>query len=158
MLGKSVYKSFLELNWLEIERKESNPSQFWHRIRDHANRAINELILLANKLPDEKQEQIFNYVNMKELIESVLTKTDDHTIPDEELSDVRRTQLAALLVEEGVKVCIKKYKSLFSETPTLAEPIIDQLNKAKGICRDSIYSRPKSAKKCCRQRELNIFV
>ena len=47
-------KKINERNWLEIEKQESNPTQMWHRLRDNAKKAINDLILLSQKLPEDK--------------------------------------------------------------------------------------------------------
>jgi hypothetical protein len=47
MLENETYRKLRERNWLEIVRKESNPSQFWHRIRDNVRKTIDQLALLA---------------------------------------------------------------------------------------------------------------
>lgn len=140
MLGNGPRSRISERNWLDIKGRESNPYQFWHRIRGQANTAINDLVLLANKLPEEKQEEIFSYANMKRLVESVLAKKDKYMTAPDKLSDVRRTQLAALLVEEGLKICMEKYESLLSETPPLTEPTTDHLNRTKTICKEIAYA------------------
>jgi hypothetical protein len=128
----------MQHDWLAIIRNERNPTQFWQRIRSQVDRAIDQLSLLAKKLPDDKQEQVFGYYNLKRLIISLLNK-DNYADSVDETSDTRRTQLAALLVEEGIKLCIKKYELLLSETPALTGPTIEHLNKAIDICKDIAY-------------------
>ena len=54
-------------------RQDSNPTQTWNRIRDKANRGINDLILLAQKLPNDKQEELFNINNIKN-IQQIISK------------------------------------------------------------------------------------
>jgi hypothetical protein len=142
----------MQHDWLAITRNERNPSQFWYRIRNQMNRAINQLSLLAKKIPDDKQKEIFSYDNIKRLIISLLNK-DDYADPIDELSDSRRTQLAALLIEEGIKVCIKKYELLLSETPALTGPTIDHLNKAKDICKDIAYKVDLNQRKFVTEKE-----
>ena len=61
MLKKHMRKKILEHDWLEIEKQESNPTQTWHRLRDMTIRAINDLTLLAQKLPEDKQKEIFTH-------------------------------------------------------------------------------------------------
>jgi hypothetical protein len=151
MLGKAARSRILERNWLDVEKRESNPYQFWHRIRDQANTGLRDLVLLANKLPEDKQDEIFNYINMKRLVASVLAHPDKPP-------DVRRTHLAALLVEEGLKVCIEKYESLLSETPQLTEPTIDHLKKTKLYCKEIAYAVDLDERKFVReQKELHYL-
>jgi hypothetical protein len=157
MLENSTYRKFIEHDWVHIWNNESNPSQFWHRIRTQANRAINQLIKLANKLPDEKQQEIFNYSDMKKFIISILEK-GNYADPMDELSDARRTQLAALLVEEGIKVCIKKYELLHNETRTLTEPTTIHLNKAKDICKEIAYIVDLNQRKLAAEQEKLIHL
>lgn len=157
MLENSTYRKFIEHNWVDIWNNESNPSQFWHRIRTQVNRAINQLIKLANKLPDEKQQEIFNYSDMKKFIISILKK-DNYADLIDELSDARRTQLAALLVEEGIKLCIKKYELLHNETPTLTEPTTIHLNKAKDICKEIAYIVDLNQRKLVAEQEKLIYL
>jgi hypothetical protein len=152
MLENETYRKLRERNWLEIVRKESNPSQFWHRIRDNVRKTIDQLALLATKLPDDKQEEIFNYGDIKKLITSIFTKNNSSS-PIDELSDARRTHLAALLVEEGMKVCIKKYELLLNDTPALTEPTIRELNRAKDICKEIAYKVDLNQRKLAIQKE-----
>lgn len=150
MLGNSIRSRISERNWLDVEKKESNPYQFWHRIRSQANTAISDLVLLANKLPEDKQEEIFSYNNVKKLIESILPK---NLTSGDESSDVRSIQLAALFVEEGLKVCKEKYESLLSETPPLTEPTIDRLHETNRICKEIAYAVDLQQRKFVRKEE-----
>ena len=68
MLGPSTRKKFVEHNWEYIQKHDSNPSQTWNRIRGIANTGLRDLALLAEKLPDEKLQEIFTDKNMDTLI------------------------------------------------------------------------------------------
>jgi hypothetical protein len=101
---------------------------------------INDLILLGEKLPDEKQREIFNDKNIFRLMRSIIRK---HDIEDIERVDgrfdARRTSLAATLVMLGTLVCIEQYELLMKDTPNLGKPTISHLNQSVGICRDIAY-------------------
>jgi hypothetical protein len=122
-------------------RQESNPTQTWHRIRDKANTMINDLMLLGEKLPDEKQREIFNEKNIFGLMRSIIWKHDIDDIEKrlEGAYDARRTALAELLVVLGTGVCIEQYKLLMKDTPNLGEPTISHLSQSIAICRDIAY-------------------
>jgi hypothetical protein len=109
MLGNSVRKRLSEHKWLDLMQRDSNPTQTWKRTRSQAQTAIDDLVLLANSLPDDKQEQIFNYENVNRLITSML-RQPFWIDPDHDQLDGRRTQLAALLAEKGLERCIIQLK------------------------------------------------
>ena len=64
MLHNSVKSRLRERNWIEFEKKESNPSQSWRRMKNDSINAINELALIAQKAPEDKQNEIFDYKNV----------------------------------------------------------------------------------------------
>jgi hypothetical protein len=147
MLGKELRKKLNERKWADIIRKDSNPTQTWHRLRKQANLALNDLALLARKLPDDKQDEIFDD-KIKGFIESILV-TD--RIRDESINDpyfdtpvsnnlgYRRTKLAALVVKECIDLCVFQYKQLFRDTPSLNKPIVEHLERSKSMCDDISY-------------------
>src|SRR5215210_4991305 len=92
-----------EQNWLSIIEEDSNATQTWKRLRDKAIIAINDLKLLAEKLPDDKQEEIFNKLAIDKLVNSILFPLRKDFDYDE--YDSRRTGLAALLAEKGIRKC-----------------------------------------------------
>jgi hypothetical protein len=53
-------KKISERNWFDIEKQDSNHTQTWQRLKNHSITAINDLILLANRLPEDKQKEIFS--------------------------------------------------------------------------------------------------
>lgn len=73
MLGKPLRKKLKEhKSWDSATAKDSNPSQTWRRNRDKATRAIDDLGLMASKLDDEKQNEIFTADRLATFIESLL--------------------------------------------------------------------------------------
>jgi hypothetical protein len=142
MLGKLFRKRLLTQNWRDIMTQESNPTQSWHRIRDKANRMINDLILLGEKMPDEKQGEIFDEEKIFRLMRSILWKHDIDDIENtfEGISlDGRRTALSSLMVMVATEVCVEQYKLLMKDTPNLAEPTISHVRQSAAICRDIAY-------------------
>jgi hypothetical protein len=112
------------------------------RHKEHSITAINDLSLIAHKLPEEIVSEIFNYDRVKKLIESILNRENspDHSdIVGSSDMNSRRTYLAALLVEKGIKICIEKYVAQNRETPLLTEATVGQLNQAIKICNEIAY-------------------
>jgi hypothetical protein len=157
---KGIKKKLRERNWQDIARKDSNPSGMLARFKSQCRNAITELTLLASRLPNEEQESIFDYDNIQALIEAMLQgnseglhsyfKANDKSIfkgNDRDYDNKfnsRITHTAALLVREGVKLCIDQYKSKLEQDSRLNQATIDKLNDAAEIC-DAIafklYSR-----------------
>ena len=123
-------KQLNEQNWLSIIEEDSNATQTWKRLRDKAITAINDLILLAGKLPDDKQEEIFNKLNIDKLANSILfplRKDFDYAEYDS-----RRTRLAAILAEKGIRKCISQTNKIIR--PDLSEDLITALRGSISKC------------------------
>src|SRR5215831_6325236 len=150
MLQTGTLRRLREHNWLEIARNESNLSDTTTRLRSQSDRAINEFVLLATKLPNENQSDIFSYKNVGDLIKSILRGNNeglhhyskaenkgvfrgDNVQYDHDF-DSRITHLAALLVKEGVNICISQYKTKVEQDSRLNQAIIDKLNAAVEAC------------------------
>jgi hypothetical protein len=139
-----------EQNWREIARKDMNPSDTLFRFREQSSKAINELILLANKLPNEEHEKIFYYDKIEGLMQAILhgnneglhyySKATDKSIftGDDMHHDnnfnSRITHIAALFVREGIKICIGQYKAKIEQDSRLNQATIEKLNNAAEIC------------------------
>jgi len=138
MLRKQMRKKILEHSWLELEKHESNPTQTWRRIRDEMVSAIDDIILLAQKLPEDKQKEIFTHSRIDGLIQNMLYKGDLYHFQDhyQDIFDPRRSELAAILVERGVHLNSVQYRLLNKDTLSLVEPTINHLNQSVSICKD----------------------
>ena len=135
MLTKDTHRRLKEHGWLEIEKKHSNPYVALNRFKHQATEAIDDLTLIAQKLPDATLKDIFNYTNIKKLTSAVLNDNellvgDSTTTAD----DVRRLQLATLLVEIGIQTCIEQYQSKIEQDSILNELTISHLSRAREIC------------------------
>jgi hypothetical protein len=138
MLHKSIRRELTEQSWLQVEKNDSNPRLKLKRLKDQSIRAINDLSLIARKLPEQTQTEIFDYEVLKRLIEAILNvNSDEHS--DFAGSDPRRTYLGALLAEEGIKLCTRAYITQNRETPVLTDATVDQLNKTIKICNEIAY-------------------
>jgi hypothetical protein len=133
-------KKLLERNSVDLFENESNPSQMLRRLRDEGNRAINDLALLAQRLPADTFKDIFNYANISKLIKSLFSETEfdggNTTL------DVQKTELASLLARVGINFCIKQYEQNIETNSVLNESTIAQLNKSIDIC-DTIAFKMK---------------
>ena len=125
MLGQSTRKKLENNEWGEYIQKDSNPSQTWHRIRIQANRAINDLITLATKLPDEKQDEVFTYDNVELLFRNILAGSSK--------LNLRKAKLAELFVRHGIIYFIFEYNKIQSNE-TLREPVKKELQDAMILC------------------------
>lgn len=124
-------KQLNEQNWLNIIEKDSNATQTWKRLRDKAITAMNDLILLAEKLPNDKQEEIFNRPNIDKLANSILFPLRKDFDYDE--YDSRRTRLAAILAEKSIRKCISQTSKIVRR-PEFIEDLITGLRKSISNC------------------------
>lgn len=124
-------------NWIEFGKEESNPSQAWRRIRDSSINAINDLALIAQKVPEDKQNEIFGYKNIEKLLISIFGNKSDYYI--HKTFSLRQLELASLLVEVGTSVCKSQIQKLNIDTPALAEATINHLDKSVDICKNVSY-------------------
>ena len=72
MLQRRVRKRINEQNWIDMLQEDTNSSLTVKRLVDKAQRAINDLTLLARKMPNEKLAEVFVYDNLKGFIEAIL--------------------------------------------------------------------------------------
>ncbi|CAN5499098.1 hypothetical protein BH18THE2_BH18THE2_25580 [soil metagenome] len=137
MLSKHMRKKLLERTLLEIEKKESNPTQMWSRLRNTCVRAIDDLILVAKKLPEDKQKEIFTPHKIDEFVSCLLYRGDTYPYPH--IFNPHKAELASRLVERGVSLNSYQFHLLNRGTPSLVEPTSNHLKQAVSICRDISY-------------------
>jgi len=136
---------------------EGNPSQTWLRLRARIRVVIDDLKLLAQKLPDDKQEQVFSYEMFYDLIScllgnehvtrsfpksQLLTKTPLNSLTRDENLDPRRTKLALAFVTHSLWK-FKKQCGLMETNRIFLEQLIEPLEQADSIC-DAIYDKVRS--------------
>jgi|SRR5215217_1907072 len=104
---------------MEKDERERN---HWHKLP----------YILAEKLPNDKQEEIFNIHNIDKLTNSILFPLRKDFDYDED--DSRRTRLAAILAKKGIRKCISQYSKI--TRPQLSEDLITSLRKSISKCND----------------------
>jgi hypothetical protein len=137
MLSKQMRKKLNEHSWLWIEKQESNPSQTWQRLKKQSVTAINDLTLLANKLPEDKQEEIFSPNRIEDLIAQIIHIgffSQSH-----ENFNSRKSEIASRLTKRGIDLNIDQYVNSSPETPSLIKPTLDHLKQTVDICSDISY-------------------
>jgi hypothetical protein len=123
------------MDWDKLMNNEGNPSQKWTRdIRPKVHDAIDQLALLAHKLPNVKQAEIFGPESIAKLVTALLFPVKKDFDFDDEL-DIRRTKIAALLVEKGLVKCMSQYTEVIQRRPELGEDLIKGLKKSDSICK-----------------------
>lgn len=135
MLNFSLRKRIKEQKWLDIMKKDSNPTQKWIRLRDRANSAISDLKLLADRLPDNRQQEIFDYAKIKALVSTIL-RQPVWLDSNQDKFDARRTRLAAILAEESLKKCIDQYKNKIEKSDIFNKQNISLLENAISLCKE----------------------
>jgi hypothetical protein len=145
MLRKDVRRKLIEHNWVDIKDKISNSSQTLKRFRKEIDVALDDMALLAKKLPEDNLQNMFTPKNLGLLLYSILYGNDPRYSLDEEMySDIdykiRRAQLAALMAKTGINFCRKIYETKIEHNSILNEPIINQLKKSIEIC-DEIVAK-----------------
>ena len=93
MLGKHLTKKLLEQNWEKAMKHDGNPTQTWSRTRSKADRALNHLKILADTLPDEKQDMIFSVESICTLLDSIL-RQPVWADPKSDTLDARRSRVS----------------------------------------------------------------
>jgi hypothetical protein len=141
LLHKETRKALSERIWLQLKERDSNPRLTLMRLKKQSITAIDDISLLARKLPEDTLSGIFSYERLKKLIEAILwdKNSDEYSDINNAGPDPRRTYLGALLAQEGIKLCTKAYLAQNRETPILTEATVDQLNKTIKICNEIAY-------------------
>lgn len=149
MLDKKIKEKLMKKSWDEALKDDTNKYQTWHRQRAMSISAIDDLTLLASKLPEDKQVQIFGTQNIEKFILALLYKGENSksgfsplqnkkdTFINED--DYRRLQLCMMLLRNCFHYFEEVYnKEDFTIASSLIQPAISQLNNAKSICRGII--------------------
>lgn len=136
MFNKKTRKELLELNTLRFTKDESsNPSGRWNRWKNQLNTEINDAVLLYQKLPLQKKNELYNLQTFKKLLDILL---------DEGELNPTKIELADYCVRKSIKIFTKKFKSANPSTPALSSVINDYLDKASDICQDISYRERRS--------------
>jgi hypothetical protein len=133
LLSKEQRKMLLEHNWSYFMKEDTNPSQSRRRVIEKASTSLRDLTIIANRLPKEELDKIFNEKILQKLLFNILYSKDR-----EEYVNFN-AELASFLVSFAIPFCLSKYKSLNQETPQTAQPVIDYINRAKDICKEIGY-------------------
>jgi hypothetical protein len=135
MLNFSLRKQIKQQKWSDIIKKDSNPTQKWIRLRDRANSAISDLKLLADRLPDNRQQEIFDYAKIREFLSTIL-RQPVWLDSNHDKFDARRTRLAAILAEESLKKCIDQYKNKIEKSDVFNKQNVSLLENAISLCNE----------------------
>jgi hypothetical protein len=140
LLGKSLIKKLSERSWEKALEGDSNPTQTWTRTRSKAERALKHLTILANTLPDDKQEQIFSVENVRILLDSILRQPVWATSSFDTL-DERRSKVAAAIAEIALNKCIDHFKKV-EESEDIRNLVIEHIKASIGLCTGIARKRP----------------
>jgi hypothetical protein len=97
--------------------------------------AISDLKLLADRLPDNRQQEIFDYAKIKAFVSTML-RQPVWLDPNHDKFDARRTRLAAILAEESLKKCIDQYKNKIEKSEVLSKQNVSLLENAISLCNE----------------------
>ncbi len=134
MFKKVTRKKLLERKWLGIKEDGSNPALSRKRIKDNARASIRDLTLLAKIIPQNEFYDVFDEEILRKFLLAIFYS------PERRLDGfMTNAELASILVDIGVGICIVKYEADNYETPHSAKPVIDYLNNTIKICSEVGY-------------------
>ena len=139
MFKKGTRKTLLDPKQLVFKTPNmSNPSKTWRDYKRITNTAINDMILLYQKLDLEKRNELYNLNNFKRFFDILLK-------PDFDKSDnIVKLEMANHIIEKSIIIFKEKHKQQNQNTQILASIVIDYLDKASEICRDITYKEKMS--------------
>jgi hypothetical protein len=133
MLGKALIKKLSKQIWVEALKNDSNPTQTWARTRSKAERALKHLKILADTLPDDKQDILFSVESVCTLLDSIL-RQPVWADPKSDKLDIRRSKLAATIAERSLNKCIDQFKNV-EKSEDISKLVITRLQESIGLCR-----------------------
>ncbi|MDN5868338.1 MAG: hypothetical protein L0H55_13205 [Candidatus Nitrosocosmicus sp.] len=133
MFKESFRKKLIEQGWLEAVKEGGNEHQSWRRVKNNTKTAISDLVLLYEKLPQEKRDEIFNLQNFEELFNQLLTPMES--------SNQTRLELANYLIKKLIILFKREHTLQNRNTIVLGNVINEYLDKALEICKDIFYLR-----------------
>jgi hypothetical protein len=133
ILSPALTKGLQQTDWSAAVENKSNRSQIWTRdVRSKVIKVLDELILLAHKLPNDKQEEVFNENTIARLVGAILFPRDSDL--DHYEMDSRRAKIASTLVHEGLTKLASQYGSTIQKRQELNEDLLAGLEKTKRVC------------------------
>jgi len=152
-------KKLTNQNWEYVAKHDANPSQTFSRLRSKVDHAFNDFeVLLGAKFPEDKEEILFSADKIRRLAEALVRGSDYNALQYPTLQR-RRSQLALIFAEEGIKFLITQYSLFSKRTPSLSQTAIDELERTIQICRDisdEVQSRSIESK-TQKERTTHIF-
>lgn len=136
MLQNETQKKLKKYGWLKMMEKESNKSQALNRIRSQCNRMLDELVLLAEEVPEELVESFIPQKMMVEIMETLLKQPPKY---EGEFSPLK-AQLAYKVTDVCLRFFINAHESQLYNSPTLASFVTEQLWKIISTCKDIAYN------------------
>jgi hypothetical protein len=126
MLSKKT-KSRLQKGWIPYQESESNKSQSWYRLRLQIDDALSDLVLIGNKAPSEKLQDVFTTEKIKDLTNALLQLRSSEKI------EPWKARLAATMAQISLIYCMEHYRMIM-KNETLSEPLITELMTAHIRC------------------------
>lgn len=134
MLFRKTRKLFENHNWVELEKAASNRSQKLKRIKNQSITGLEELALIADKIPEAIQDEIFTSRKLEPLVDKILKLESSLSHgPSVNRVDARRTQLCAMLINKCIGFLKLQYDFLEHDSPGLTAIVLEQLDRAGKI-------------------------
>ncbi len=117
------------MTWSKFIEEDSNPSLTRKRIVENSKTALQDLTLLARKLPNDEFQNIFKEKDIVSFYKSLLH--DSERLKDSSFSS--DTELASLIASVSIKLCRERYASLNRYTPHIAQTVVEHLDRSISI-------------------------
>jgi hypothetical protein len=136
MFQKPFRKKLMKHGWLEAAKEGGNESQSWRRAKNNVITAISDMILLYQKLPQDKRNELFKLQNFKDFFDILLLY--------EKPQNLVKLDIANYLITKSIYLFQIEHSLQNKNTQVLASVINDYLKKALEICNDIIYKEKLS--------------
>ncbi|HET6589368.1 MAG TPA: hypothetical protein VFG45_04310 [Candidatus Nitrosocosmicus sp.] len=134
MLERLTREKFKNNNWSEIVGNESNPHQFVNRIAVRIDSALEDLAIIAKRLPDKEFEKVFTVEKLGGFIDS-LTRFEDRPSS----KSIRRPlnhKIRLLLIESGLAELKDMTEKEYAYVPNLSRLVSTKIEETYSICKD----------------------
>ncbi len=131
MFQYNFRSKLIKHGWLRATSEGGNKSQSWHRIKNNATKTISDLVLLHEKLPQEKKDELYNLQNLKKLFDTLLPYSGNN--------DIVKLDIACYLAERSINVFRFHHMNSNKNTMAMSSVVSEYLDRASQICSDITY-------------------
>lgn len=157
MLERQTRNNFQEHDWVNIIHEQSNPHQFVNRLKSRVDAALNDLALIARRLPDKEFEQIFDISNLAALLDALTVF--EYSSKTKPVKRPHNYRILLLLMEKGLITLRDEDELQIGGIPNISKLLSDRLDETYGICLDimNVIKRKETEKDAMKDGMIYLF-